>query len=121
MMYGIPVLVKSRIQRMNAKSSTNAEIIALCDTVEEVVWLKHLLTELGEIIDQPTIQVDNDPAIDTVHHKICKGNKHIANRYYFVRDYWKEKLIKIDACGIGTFLFVGTFLLHACGTRWTLL
>ena len=59
--------------------------------------IKHLLTELGEIIDQPTIQVDNDPAIDTVHHtKICKGNKHIANRYYFVRDYWKEKLIKIE-------------------------
>ena len=71
---------------MNAKSSTNAEIIAL----------KHLLTELGEIIDQPTIQVDNDPAIDTVHHtKICKGNKHIANRYYFVRDYWKKKIIQI--------------------------
>ena len=85
MMYGIPVLVKSRIQRMNAKSSTNAEIIALCDTVEEVVWLKHLLTELGEIIDQPTIQVDNDPAIDMVHHtKICKGNKHITIQQFLL-------------------------------------
>ena len=97
MIYGVPVLVKSRIQRMNAKSSTNAEIIALCDTVEETVWIKHLLTELGEKVDQPTIQVDNDPAIDTVKHsKICKGNKHIANRYYFVKDYLKQNIIKIE-------------------------
>ena len=82
---------------MNAKSSTNAEIIALCDTVEETVWIKHLLTELGEKVDQPTIQVDNDPAIDTVKHsKICKGNKHIANRYYFVKDYLKQNIIKIE-------------------------
>jgi hypothetical protein len=96
LMYGIPILAKSGIQRINAKSSTNAEIIALCDTVEEVVWIKNLLTELEAIKEKPTILVDNQPAIDTVkHNKICKGNKHIANRYYFVKDNYKQKQIDI--------------------------
>ena len=97
LMYGIPILAKSGIQRINAKSSTNAEIIALCDTVEEVVWIKNLLTELGELKDKPVILVDNQPAIDTVKdNKICKGNKHIANRYYFVKDNYKQKQIDIQ-------------------------
>ena len=40
---------------------------------------------------------DNQPAIDTVkHNKICKGNKHIANRYYFVKDNYKQKQIDIN-------------------------
>ena len=30
------------------------------------------------------------------HSKICKGNKHIANRYYFVKDYLKQNIIKIE-------------------------
>ena len=78
------------------KSSTNSEIIALCDTVEEVLWIKNLLNELGEKIDKPTILVDNAPAIDTVkHNKICKGNKHIAHRYYFVKDNYKQNQIDI--------------------------
>ena len=41
--------------------------------------------------------MDNQPAIDTVkHNKICKGNKHIANRYYFVKDNYKQKQIDIQ-------------------------
>ena len=32
------------------------------------VFNRTIITELGENIKQPTIQVDNDPAIDTVHH-----------------------------------------------------
>ena len=87
-MHGIPILTKSSIQRMNAKSSTNAEIIALCDAVEEAVYIKNLTEELEMKID-PTIRVDNQPAIDTmINQKMVKGNKHIMNRYYFVKDYY---------------------------------
>ena len=94
-MYGIPILVKSKIQRMNAKSSTNAEIIALCDAVEELVYIVNLLRELGVEVD-PVIQVDNQPAIDTMkNQKLVKGNKHIMLRYYFVKDYVKKGMVKL--------------------------
>ena len=94
-MHGIPILTKSSIQRMNAKSSTNAEIIALCDAVEEAVYIKNLTEELEMKID-PTIRVDNQPAIDTmINQKMVKGNKHIMNRYYFVKDYYKKGIINL--------------------------
>ena len=80
---------------MNAKSSTNAEIIALCDAVEELVYIKNLTEELGLKIN-PTIRVDNQPAIDTmINRKMVKGNKHIMNRYYFVKDYYKKGIINL--------------------------
>ena len=95
-MHGIPILTKSSIQRMNAKSSTNAEIIALCDAVEELVYIKNLTEELGLKIN-PTIRVDNQPAIDTmINQKMVKGNKHIMNRYYFVKDYYKKGIINLS-------------------------
>ena len=88
-------MVKSKIQRMNAKSSTNAEIIALCDAVEELVYIRNLLKELGFDID-PTIQVDNQPAIDTMNNqRLVKGNKHIMLRYHFVKDYVSKGLVKL--------------------------
>ena len=94
-MYGIPILVKSKIQRMNAKSSTNAEIIALCDAVEELIYIKNLLDELNIKIE-PVLQVDNQPAIDTMkNQKLVKGNKHIMLRYYFVKDYVKKGIVKL--------------------------
>lgn len=52
------------------------------------VFNRTIITELGENIKQPTIQVDNDPAIDTVHHtKICKiillkQQKHICKCFF---------------------------------------
>jgi len=94
--YGIPVLVKSRLQTLNAKSSTAAEIIAMCDTTEEATWVKNLLTEMGES-PELNLQADNKPSITTIENvRISKGNKHIANKYYFVKGYVKEKKLSIQ-------------------------
>ena len=81
------MLVKSRIQTLNAKSSTAAEIIAMCDATEEAIWIKNLLTEMGET-PELTLYADNKPSISTIENaKISKGNKHIARRYHFVKGY----------------------------------
>lgn len=94
-MKNIPILTKSRLQGMTAKSSTEAEIIALCDCVEDTIWCVNALEEFGYKV-QPTIRVDNKPAIQTVErNQLTKGNKHIAKRYHFVKDYLKNEQIKI--------------------------
>ena len=94
-MKGIPILSKSRLQGMTAKSSTEAEIIALCDCVEDTIWCKNMLEEMG-YKTQPNIRVDNKPAIQTVErNQLTKGNKHIAKRYHFVKGYLKDEQIKI--------------------------
>jgi hypothetical protein len=58
--------------------------------MEEMVCIKNLRKELGIMID-PTIQVDNQPAIDTmINQNMIKGNKRIMNCYYFFKDYYQE-------------------------------
>ena len=90
------MLAKSRKQRLTAKSSTQAEIIAMSDAVEESIWVKNLLAELNEET-MVTLQADNQPGISTVQNaKISRGNKHIAVRYYFIKDYVKERELKIE-------------------------
>ena len=51
LMKGIPIYHKSRIQGNTAKSTANAELIALCDCVEETIWLKGLLTDFDLNVD----------------------------------------------------------------------
>ena len=83
----IVVLSKSRLQKMTAKSSTEAEIIALCDFVEDVMWIKYLLTDF-DIYVTPEIFCDNKPAIQTIQRgQLSKGNKHIVRRMHFTKGY----------------------------------
>ena len=66
-----------------------------CDAVEELVYIRNLLGELEVEID-PIIQVDNQPAIDTMQNqRLVKGNKHIMLRYHFVKDYVSKGLVKL--------------------------
>ena len=81
---------------MTAKSSTNAELIALTDATEEAIWLKNILLDFN-ISVTPTILCDSQPAIDTIkNNKLVKGNKHIARRYHFVKGYVTSGDIKIE-------------------------
>ena len=89
------MVTKSQVQRLTAKSSTNAELIALCDAVEETIYVKNLLLDF-DIDVTPTIYCDSRPAIDTVRNrKTVKGNKHIARRYHFVKDYILNETLKL--------------------------
>jgi len=92
----VPIVSKSKIQRMTAKSSTEAELIAMVEAVEESIWIKNLLLDFNIDIT-PVIHCDNQPAIDTIkNHKLVKGNKHIARRYHFVKGYYEQNLIDLQ-------------------------
>ena len=47
MMNGSPVIFKSRLQRAVALSTAEAEYVALSLCIQEVIWIKSLLKELG--------------------------------------------------------------------------
>ena len=62
---------------------------------EEATWIKNLLIEMGET-PKLTLYADNKPSISTIENaKISKGNKHIANKYYFVKWYVRNKEMNI--------------------------
>ena len=84
-----------RDQLHGTTTGHDAEIIALCDCVEQTVWIRNILQDLGKTIT-PVIECDNQPAIRTVlNNQLCKGNKHIARRYHFVKGYVDAGIIQI--------------------------
>lgn len=82
----------SQKQSIIALSTTDAEYMAACQTVKEIMWLKRLIKELNN--SEPartTLFVDNQSALDLiknpVHHK---RTKHIDIRFHYIRERYQD-------------------------------
>ena len=91
-MAGGPISWKSRLQRMTAKSTAEAEYMAAADATHEVKWARTLLHELGCTQRKPTVILeDNNSCIAWSRDRILnEHNKHIQIRYHIVRDSVEE-------------------------------
>jgi hypothetical protein len=87
----------SRRQATVAKSSTEAEYVALSLATQEVVWLRRLLTDLGVDVSSPTmILEDNQGAIDlSKNPKHHNRTKHIDVSYHFTRERMAMKEVDV--------------------------
>lgn len=77
------VVRKSVKQRINTKSSTEAELIACSDSVAHIHQIKNILTDLGEQVEQV-----NKSTITLLTNKkpVSQQSRHIDIRYFFMRD-----------------------------------
>ena len=95
---GCAISWKSKAQRNVARSSCEAEYIALNEGGAEIIWLRKILTEL-ELQDpekSTLIWVDNEPAIALANHKMIKHRtKHIALKYDWIREQIEEGQITV--------------------------
>ena len=91
------VYVKSRKQKLVARSSTEAELIALHDGLPQVVWTRNVLEELG--YPQPPAEVYQDNKSTIVMSEAGHGNhhrsKHIAVRYFYAKGLLDHGVIRI--------------------------
>lgn len=78
----------SRKQATVAKSSTEAEYVALSSATQEAVWLRRLMEDLGRQMDAPTtIYEDNQGAIELAKNaKYHNRTKHVDTCHHFVRE-----------------------------------
>jgi hypothetical protein len=85
---GGPIAWRSHLQSTVAKSSCEAEYYALSDVIDEIVFTKSILSELGIKIDKPVpIFIDNKGAVDLSGNPMYhKRTKHIDIRYHFIRE-----------------------------------
>ena len=91
----------SKRQTTVAKSSTEAEYVALSYATQEAVWLRKLLHSVGMIsLDDPTtIYEDNIGAIELSRNaKFHNRTKHIDIAHHFVRERVKTKTIDVTHC-----------------------
>jgi hypothetical protein len=92
---------RSKKQRTVALSSTEAEYMALSEAVQEAVWLKAFVYELGEDTGNSGITVyeDNQGAIALAKNpEFHKRTKHIDIRYHFVREKVESGQVLLEYC-----------------------
>ena len=85
---------KSSKQKLNTKSSTESEIVALSDYVPYNLWFRNFMMEQGYEIQKNVIFQDNQSAMkmEINGRHSCTGNsRHIDIRYFLQRTEWIRK------------------------------
>lgn len=88
----------SGYQQTVAKSTAEAEYMALSDGTAEALWLRQLLRELdNSLAETIKIYCDSRSAIDLASTDAYRAKtKHIDVRYHFIREKVKKHIIEID-------------------------
>jgi len=88
-------------QIATALSLTEAEYVALSESVQEACWLQSLYDELGLLPkESPTLVLgDNEGAIAlTKNPQFHKRSKHIEIRWHWVREQVQQGTINVESC-----------------------
>jgi len=95
-----PISWLSRKHHTVVLSTTEAEYVALCHCMQEMIFLKLLLGELGFSTTQPlTIHEDNQSCIKISNNPELHGrSKHIDIRYHFVQEKVERQEFVITYC-----------------------
>jgi hypothetical protein len=98
--FGI-ILSMCQKQKLNSKSSTEAEIIGVSDFLPNMIWARMFLEHQGYHIDENVLYQDNQSAIkiEVNGSKSCsKRSRHIDMRYFFIKDRLETEGIKVVYC-----------------------
>lgn len=90
---------QSSRQPVIALSSAEAEYIALTPAVQEVIWLKQILNELGYPQTNVPIYEDNQSCILLARNpQDHKKTRHIQIRYHWIRQHLFDKTFNLQYC-----------------------
>ena len=83
---GAAVSWGSKLQRIAALSTVEAEFIAMCLGVQELLWLVKLVHDVGDPVGAVTLYSDNTGALANVKGiPVSPRTKHIGVRYHRIR------------------------------------
>jgi histone deacetylase 1/2 len=79
---------KSTTQKLNTKSSTEAELVALSDAAGHIIWTRDYLIGQGYNIGPVNVKQDNQSTMALVKRGYSASDKtrHINIRYFFIKD-----------------------------------
>ena len=92
---------KSSKQKLNLKSSTEAELVGSIDYLPYNIWLMNFMSAQGyEIVDNSLYQENQSTILMLKNGRnSCTGNlRHIHIRYFFVKDRVDKGEIKVEYC-----------------------
>lgn len=83
---GTAVCWGSKLQKIVALSTTEAEYVAVTEAGKEMVWLQGFLDELGKTVEKGVLHSDSQSAIFLAKNPAFHSRtKHIQLRYHFIR------------------------------------
>ena len=93
-----PLYAKSGVQKLNTKSSSEAELVALSDHANQVIWTRNFLLGQGYNVGASTLYQDNQSTIAMIRNGKSNSSRtrHIAIRFYFVADRVATKEISVE-------------------------
>ena len=88
-------------QKLNTRSSTEAELVAVNDAMSKILWTRLFLEAQGYKISDNVVYQDNQSAILLEKNgklSSSKRTRHIEIRFFFVTDNVEQKRIRIEYC-----------------------
>ena len=95
---GGPVYCRSVKQKPVSRSSTEAELIGLHDSLPQVLWLQQLMEDMGYKPETAVVYQDNKSTIMLAEKgKTNRGkSKYIALRYFYAKEQIETKKVKLE-------------------------
>jgi KUP system potassium uptake protein len=88
-------------QKINTKSSTEAELVTVDDVMPLILWTRYFLDAQGYGIKENKVFQDNQSTIlleKNGHHLSSCHTRHINIHYLFVMDRIQSKALVIEYC-----------------------
>jgi hypothetical protein len=97
---GFPITTSSK-QKLNTRSSTESELVAVDDCMPAIIWTRRFLEAQGYGVKENIVFQDNQSAMLLEKNgkaSSSKRTKHISVRYYFVMDRIKKGDLSLEWC-----------------------
>jgi len=88
-------------QKLNTKSSTEAELVGMNDVLPQVLWTRYFLEAQGYEVRDNVVFQDNQSTMllaNNGHGSSGKRTRHIEIRYFFVTDMINQKQMRVAYC-----------------------
>jgi hypothetical protein len=100
---GAPITM-SRKQKLNTRSSTEAELVGVDDAINMILWTRLFLQEQGYRVEDNVVYQDNKSAIlleKNGKRSSSKRTRAINIRYFFVTDQVEKQTLRVEYCPTG--------------------
>jgi hypothetical protein len=91
-------------QKLNTKSSTEAELVAVADVMPQILWTRYFLEAQGYATSESKIYQDNQSAMlleKNGRASSGRRTRHLNIRYFFVTDRIHSKEVEVEYCPTG--------------------
>ena len=88
-------------QKLNTRSSTEAELVGVNDVMPQVLWTRYFIEAQGYTVTNNVVYQDNQSAMlleKNGRASSSKRTRHINIRYFFITDRIARKEVEVEYC-----------------------